>query len=106
MNKARETFERRRDRTRSSLRRKAEGRARLSVHRTSQHIYVQVIDDSQGKTLASASTMEKEMRSSLKSGATVAASKKLCLTAAAMSITVALRLWPKRRAKPVCHSKG
>ena len=71
MNKAKVTYERRRDRTRSSLRRKAEGRARLSVHRSSQHIYVQVIDDAQGKTLASASTMEKEMRS--KSGATVEA---------------------------------
>lgn len=73
MSKAKITYERRRDRTRSSLRRKAAGRARLSVFRSSQHIYVQVIDDQAGKTLAAASTVEKDVKSSVKSGATIAA---------------------------------
>ena len=91
MNKAKVTYERRRDRTRSSLRRKAEGRARLSVHRSSQHIYAQVIDDAQGKTLASASTMEKEMRSSLKSGATVEAATAVGKLVAERALTAGIK---------------
>lgn len=47
------------------------GRARLSVHRTSKHIYAQVIDDLNGKTLAAASTIDKELKGKLKTGATV-----------------------------------
>ena len=49
------------------------GRARLSVHRSGKHIYAQVIDDVKGQTLASASSLEKDMRSS--TGANVAAAK-------------------------------
>ena len=49
------------------------GRARLSVHRSSKHIYAQVIDDAEGKTLAAASTLEKDLKSSLKTGADKAA---------------------------------
>ncbi len=47
-------------RVRSKLRKMADGRPRLSVHRSSKNISVQVIDDAQGKTLASASTLEKD----------------------------------------------
>lgn len=61
-------FERRRRRTRSQLRKVAGDRPRLSVHRTNKQIYVQVIDDKAGKTLAAASTLEKDLRDSLKSG--------------------------------------
>ena len=50
-------------------------RPRLSVHRSSQHIYAQVIDDAAGKTLASASTMEKDLRSAGKSGANKSAAE-------------------------------
>jgi len=57
-------FERRRQRNRTQLRKKSVGRPRLSVHRTGQHMYAQIIDDAQGKTLAAASTLEKDMRSS------------------------------------------
>jgi large subunit ribosomal protein L18 len=53
----------------------ATGRARLSVHRSGKHIYAQVIDDSKGTTIAAASSLEKEMRSSLKTGANVDAAK-------------------------------
>ncbi|QMW23189.1 50S ribosomal protein L18 [Sandaracinobacteroides saxicola] len=63
-------FERRRRRVRTALVAKAGGRPRLSVHRTNGHIYVQVIDDSAGKTIAAASTNEK---GSAGSGGTVAA---------------------------------
>lgn len=55
-------FERRRQRVRTKLANVAAGRPRLSVHRTSQHIYAQIIDDVDGKTVASASTLEKDLR--------------------------------------------
>src|ERR1041385_8046277 len=50
-------------------------RARLSVFRSSKHIYAQVIDDRKGETLAAASSMEKDMRGSLKTGANIEAAK-------------------------------
>ena len=53
----------------------AAGRARLSVHRSGKHIYAQVIDDEKGATLAAASSLEKDMRGSLKTGANVDAAK-------------------------------
>jgi len=70
---AKERFERRLRRTRSALRKKSRGRLRLSVFRSGRHIYAQVIDDVKGATLAAASTMEKDLRGSLKTGADVAA---------------------------------
>ena len=63
------TEERRRERIRRQIRKVANGRPRLSVHRSGRHIYAQVIDDQAGHTLASASTMEKDLRDSLKTGA-------------------------------------
>ena len=56
----REKLRRRAARVRSNLRRKANGRPRLSVFRSSKHIYAQVIDDTKGVTLASASSMDKD----------------------------------------------
>ena len=53
----------------------ATGRARLSVFRSSKHIYAQVIDDEKGVTLAAASSIEKEMRGGMKTGANVNAAK-------------------------------
>jgi large subunit ribosomal protein L18 len=61
-------FDRRRRRVRSALRARAAGKPRLSVHRSGRHIYAQVIDDSAGKTLASASTLDKDLK--VKTGAT------------------------------------
>lgn len=60
------------------VRRKVSGttaRPRLAVFRSVNHIYAQVIDDSQGKTLAAASTVEPELRKALKSGGNVDAAK-------------------------------
>jgi large subunit ribosomal protein L18 len=57
------------------LRRAAGERKRLSVFRSSKHIYAQVIDDDGGVTLASASSIEKNMREGLKTGASIAAAK-------------------------------
>lgn len=66
-------FERRKRRVRSTLRKQANGRPRLSVHRSSKHIYAQVIDDAKGQTLAAASSLEKDLRGKLKTGADKAA---------------------------------
>jgi large subunit ribosomal protein L18 len=60
---------RRRARLRYQLKLKSGGRPRLSVFRSGKHIYAQVIDDSQGRTVAAASSIEKPMRESLKTGA-------------------------------------
>jgi large subunit ribosomal protein L18 len=51
------------------------GRARLSVFRSSKHIYAQLIDDAKGQTLVSASSMEKATREGAKTGANIAAAK-------------------------------
>jgi large subunit ribosomal protein L18 len=61
-------FDRRRRRVRTALRARAAGKPRLSVHRSGKHIYAQVIDDAAGKTLVSASTLDKDLKS--KTGAT------------------------------------
>ena len=53
----------------------ASGRARLSVFRSSKHIYAQVIDDVKGATVAAASSLEKTMREGAKTGADIAAAK-------------------------------
>jgi len=66
---------RRRASVRRTVKAAARGRARLSVHRSGKHIYAQVIDDVKGATLVSASTLEKDLRASLKTGANVDAAK-------------------------------
>jgi large subunit ribosomal protein L18 len=60
---------RRSQRLRSALRRKSGGRLRLSVFRSSKHIYAQVIDDAAGRTLVAASSLEPTLRKDLTTGA-------------------------------------
>ncbi len=69
------TSERRRARVRRAIKAAAGGRLRLSVFRSSKHIYAQLIDDAKGATVAAASSMEKDLRSSLKTGADTEAAK-------------------------------
>ena len=57
----RELFLKRRQRVRNKLRKSNVGKARLSIHRSSKNISAQIIDDVQGVTLASASTLEKDL---------------------------------------------
>ncbi len=75
MTKLSDRIERRQGRVRGRLARAAHGRKRLSVFRSSKHIYAQVIDDDRGVTLASASSIEKTARENLKTGASVDAAK-------------------------------
>lgn len=73
--KAKALFLRRRGRVRAKLRHTAKGRPRLSVFRSSRHIYAQIIEDEAGRTLAAASSLDKGLRPDLKTGADVAAAK-------------------------------
>jgi len=68
-----ESIQRRAARVRRQLKKVAGDRLRLSVHRSSKHIYAQIIDDVRGHTLAAASTLEKDLKGSLKTGADQAA---------------------------------
>jgi large subunit ribosomal protein L18 len=67
--------ERRQATVRRAVKLAAKGRARLSVFRSSKHIYAQLIDDVKGTTLVAASSIEKDMRGNLKTGANVDAAK-------------------------------
>ncbi len=66
-------FERRKRRNRVSLAAKSGGRLRLSIFRSGKHIYAQVIDDLVGRTLAAASSLDKDLKGALKTGADIAA---------------------------------
>jgi len=55
-------FAKRRQRVRTSLRARAGARPRMSIHRSGRHIYAQVIDDEAGRTIAAASTLDKDLR--------------------------------------------
>ncbi|MEM7694265.1 MAG: 50S ribosomal protein L18 [Pseudomonadota bacterium] len=77
MSRQRIRSDRRRARVRRQLKAAANGRPRLSVFRSSKNISVQVIDDAAGKTLAAASTLEKDLRGTLKTGADSAAAARV-----------------------------
>ena len=62
--------ERRKARVRKALKARAFGRPRLSVFRSDKNIYAQIIDDASGRTIAAASTLDKDFKSGSKSGST------------------------------------
>lgn len=68
-------FERRRTRVRYALRQNAKGKVRLCVFRSGKHIYAQLIDDVEGKTIVSASTLDKDLKGKVKKPATIEAAK-------------------------------
>jgi large subunit ribosomal protein L18 len=65
--------ERRKARIRRAIKARAYGRPRLSVFRSDKNIYAQIIDDQSGRTIAAASTLDKDVKASVKSGATAEA---------------------------------
>jgi large subunit ribosomal protein L18 len=75
MSKLTERTARRTETVRRKIKLAAGGRMRLSVFRSSKHIYAQLIDDVKGTTLAAASSLEKAMREGAKTGANIAAAK-------------------------------
>ncbi|GLS44869.1 50S ribosomal protein L18 [Methylobacterium brachythecii] len=75
MSSKNEALIKRKARVRRALRAAANGRPRLSVFRSSKQIYVQVIDDAAGKTLAAASSLDKDLKKDLKTGADKAAAE-------------------------------
>ncbi len=70
-----QSLQKRRQRIRTKLKLVGAGRPRLSVHRTNKHIYVQIIDDLKSVTLASASTVEKDVADKIKNGGNKAAAE-------------------------------
>ncbi|MCR9269256.1 MAG: 50S ribosomal protein L18 [Henriciella sp.] len=74
---SREKFLRRSQRNRAKLRKSAEGKVRLSVARSGKNISAQIIDDEKGITIASASTLEADVRKGLKSTSTIEAATKV-----------------------------
>jgi large subunit ribosomal protein L18 len=81
-------FAKRRQRVRTSLRARGGQRPRLSIHRSGRHIYAQVIDDEAGRTLAAASTLDKDVRGATGATADAAASvgKRVAERAAAAGV--------------------
>src|SRR5712672_2358273 len=75
MAKLKKQTARRKARVRMAVKAAAGLRPRLSVFRSSKHIYAQIIDDRKGETVAAASSIEKDMRGALKTGADIAAAK-------------------------------
>ena len=65
--------DRRKARVRKALKANSNGRPRLSVHRSDKNIYAQIIDDASGRTLAAASTIDKDVKAKVKNGSTAEA---------------------------------
>jgi|SRR5688500_2549065 large subunit ribosomal protein L18 len=89
MTKGLSLFEKRRRRNRTALRAKGGNRPRLSVHRSGRHIYAQVIDDAEGRTVAAASTLDKDVRGKAGANAEAAADvgKRIADAAKAAGVT-------------------
>ncbi|HQS84226.1 MAG: 50S ribosomal protein L18 [Alphaproteobacteria bacterium 16-39-46] len=84
-------FDRRKRRVRFDIKRAENGRARLTVHRTNLHIYAQVIEDATGRTVAQASTVEKDVRKTIKNGGTTLAAQEIGKQVAARALKVGVK---------------
>lgn len=84
-------LKKRRQRIRTKLKLVSEGRLRLSVHRTNKHIYAQIIDDIKSITVATASTVEKDLRLKIKNGGSVAAAELVGKTVAEKAVTAGVK---------------
>lgn len=77
MNESKELFERRKRRVRHKLAQVSAGQLRLSVFRSKNHMYAQVINDNERLTLAAASTLDKELKAKLKATSNKAAAEEV-----------------------------
>jgi large subunit ribosomal protein L18 len=73
MKSSKQLYDRRRQRNSGKVKKNNSGRPRLAVFRSGKHIYAQVIDDVKGATVASASSIDKDVRGKLKTGASIEA---------------------------------
>jgi len=83
--------ERRKQRVRYQLSKRAGGRPRLSVFRSSKNIYAQIIDDSKGVTLVAASSIEKDLKGNLKTGADKDAAAKVGALVAERAVAAGIK---------------
>ena len=91
MSNSRTLSNRRTVRTRLKIRKRIGSRPRLSVFRSGKHIYAQVIDDKAGKTVASASSLEKELRVKYKNGGTVGTAEEIGKLVAERAVAKGIR---------------
>ncbi|MFN3481750.1 MAG: 50S ribosomal protein L18 [Rhabdaerophilum calidifontis] len=99
------TTERRRARVRAQVRKAANGRPRLSVFRSSKQIYAQIIDDQKGVTLVAASTVEKDVRAQLKTGAYIAAAKAIGKLVAERALAAGVKAVVFDRGQYIYHGR-
>jgi large subunit ribosomal protein L18 len=78
-------------RVRRAVKAAAGSRARLSIFRSSKHIYAQIIDDAAGRTLAAASSLDAELRKDIKTGADTAAAGAVGKLVAARAIAAGIK---------------
>jgi large subunit ribosomal protein L18 len=105
MVKSNEGVARRKARVRRAVKAHAYGKPRLSVHRSSKQIYCQIIDDTEGRTIASASSLEKANRESLKTGATVEAARIIGQQLAARAVEAGVKEVVFDRGSYVYHGR-
>jgi large subunit ribosomal protein L18 len=77
MSHAKELAARRKRRARTKIQQKGTGRPRLTVFRSSKHIYAQVIDDNKSATVAAASSIDPDLKGKVKTGADKGAAKEV-----------------------------
>lgn len=88
---SKQLHDRRKERVRYQLRKRAAGRPRLSVFRSSKNIYAQIIDDSKGVTLVAASSIEADLKGNLKTGADKDAAAKVGTLVAERAVAAGIK---------------
>jgi len=91
MSSSKTILKKRKHRVRKALRRNENTRPRLSVHRSGQNIYAQIIDDTKRVTIASASTIETDLKAKLKSGSTTDAAGEVGKLIASKAIAAGIK---------------
>jgi large subunit ribosomal protein L18 len=102
---ANKTTARRAARVTRAVRAAADGRLRLSVFRSSKHIYAQVIDDVGGKTVAAASSLDKDLRAKLKTGADASAAGEVGKLVAARAVAAGVESVVFDRGRYLYHGR-
>ena len=91
-NRSQELYRRRRDRVRAKVRKVAGDRVRLTVFRSNQHIYAQIVNDTEGRTMAAASTVEKDIKTSVGKGGNIDAAKAVGVAIAKRAVAAGVKV--------------